>query len=183
MTQTQISLIPRKISEEILNELDSIGLIMSFKPTKKTLNPPPGENVGEDLYVSDSAFGAHKLIAVGVNKTKVRLGVHSDNEEFLIPMYEDNVKPLYLVISLIPEDEIRRMDREGSLSEADFICVSLYPSPRGAEMFTMLKGTVHCELTTAPEGNIGVFFVTEGSSLDVNWIDLENTVISVNEGR
>ena len=179
MTRKIVNLIPRAISKEALMELDARGLVMVFKPTELTLNPPGEDNVGEALYVSDPAYGPHRLIAVGVNKSHVRLGVHGDNEEFLIPEQDEDVKPVYLVICHLPEAEIGRQDREGRLTESDFTCLSLYPAPRGAEMFTMLKGTVHCEATMPGPGKIGCFYVTESSDLNVNWVDLENTEIVI----
>lgn len=179
MTRKVVNLIPRSISREVLTELDAKGLVMVFKPTELTMNPPAEENVGEALYESDRVFGPYRLITVGVNKSHVRLGVHRDNEEFLIPEQSTGVKPVYLVICHLPEAEIRRKDREGSLTESDFTCLSLYRAPRGAEMFTMLKGTVHCEATIPGPGKIGAFFVTEGSELNVDWIDLELTDIII----
>ncbi len=66
-----------------LEELEARGLIACFRPTARTQNPPSGENVAEWRYESAPEFGPHKLIAVGVGKTSVRLGLHPDNEEFL----------------------------------------------------------------------------------------------------
>lgn len=139
MAHKQITLTPIPISKEILADLDGKGLIMRFKPTPGTLHPPAGENAGEPLYVSSPAYGPHRLIAVGVNKTSVRLGVHGDNEEFLIPEQEEGVKPVYLVICHLPPEEIRSRDRADELDADDFTCLSLYPAPRGAEMFTMKR--------------------------------------------
>lgn len=93
------------------------------------------------------------------------------------PSTIQNVKPVYLVISYLTEEEIRVTDRRGELLSDNFMC--LYPAPRGAEMFTVLGSTVHCEVTVAGEGEIGCFFVTESRDLPVTWIDLEKTIIRV----
>ncbi len=168
----KITLYPVPITIQILVELEERDLIRMFHPTAATLYPPPGENVAEALYESDPAFGPHRLIAVGVNKQRVRWGTHSDHEEFLIPSHGTEVKPLYLVISYLKEKELRARDAAGELKPEDFICLNMYPCPRGAEMFTMLPGTVHCELTLPGEGSIGSFYVTEPRDLDIIWIDL-----------
>ncbi len=170
-----IQLIPVPVTLSTLQDLESRGLIRLFHPTEATLRPPNGENITEALYESAPGFGPHRLIAVGVNKQGVRLGTHSDHEEFLIPPHGTEVKPLYLVISYLKAAELLTRDQAGLLAADDFICLSLYPSPRGAEMFTMLPGTVHCELTDPGEEPVGTFFVTEPRDLDVQWIDLELT--------
>ncbi len=177
----RITLQPQPISKGLLEHLEDKGLIQMFRPTELTLNPPAGTNVGESLYESDEKYGPHKLIAVGINNHNVALGFHPDNEEFLLPYYDSSVKPVYLVISYLPEEEIRAKDRENSLSAKDFVCLSLYPAPRGAEMFTVLGGTVHCEVTKPGEGEIGCFFVTESRDLPVISVDLEKTMIDVEQ--
>ncbi|MGL4651117.1 MAG: hypothetical protein ACRC1H_17055 [Caldilineaceae bacterium] len=87
----------------MLDALAARGLIARFRPTARTQNPPPGENIAESLNESAPAYGPHKLIAVGVGKTSVRFGVHPDNEEFLIPPHGADggptVRPLYLLIA------------------------------------------------------------------------------------
>jgi hypothetical protein len=174
-TTVAVTLEPVPISKAVLETLDQQGLIRLFKPTERTQNPPSGENIAESLYESDDAYGPHKLIAVGVNKTQVRLGVHPDNEEFLIPDHGEAVRPLYLLICHLPQDELYQRDQAGTVAAADFTCLSLYPSPRGAEMFTMLKGTLHCEVTVESDAPIGCFYVTESCDLPITWVDLERT--------
>jgi len=150
---------------ELLAALDGQGLICLFKPVPATAHPGVDENLAAPVYESAEVMGPHRLISVGVNRTTVRLGAHPDNEEFLLPLYGAEVKPLYLVICHLPEDEIRRRDRDRSLSAGDFTCLSLYPCPRGSEMFTMPAGTVHCEATLPGPQAIGCFFVTESRDL------------------
>jgi hypothetical protein len=175
MRPITLSLKPLQVTKIIMEELHTLGLIMLFKPTPATLQPPSGENVGDVLYVSREDLGPHKLTAIGVSKTTVRLGVHPDSEEFLIPDYGSEARPFFLVICRLPADEIHKRDTAGTLTEDDFICLNMYPCPRGVEMFTMLKGTVHCEATHSSDRPVGVFFVTEARDLTVDWIDLENT--------
>jgi len=46
-------------------------------------------------------------------------------------------------------------------------------------MFTMLRGTLHCEVTNPGTGKIGCFFVTESRDLNMDWGDLENNEIAI----
>ena len=170
---------PQAATPELFRQLDQQGLIRLFTPLPATMHPAEDENLAASIYESAEAFGPHKLISVGVNRTTVRLGVHPENEEFLLPPYGAEVKPLYLIICHLAEDEVRRRDAQHSLQAGDFTCVSLYPSPRGAEMFTMPAGVVHCEATLPGAGAIGCFFVTESRDLTVQWVDLAQTTITV----
>lgn len=179
MIHKTVTLKPQSISVELLEKLERQGLIMLFRPTEKTLMAAEGENVAEELYISDEKFGPHKLISVGVNKTMIRLGMHPDHEEFLLPCHGKNVKPMFLIVCHLGEEEIRKKDQLGALTEEDFTCISCYPAPRGAEMFTMLKNTVHCEATIPGEGEVGCFFVTEPRDLTVEWIDLEKSELEI----
>jgi hypothetical protein len=122
-------LTPIKVTIELLEELDQKGLIRLFHPTPETQNPPAGENIAVSLYESSPEFGSHRLLAVGVNKHSVRLGTHSDREEFLIPPHSEKVKPLYLVISFLKADELFIKNQANSISASDFVCLSMYPSP------------------------------------------------------
>lgn len=179
MDQKTLFLKPQPITKQTLEELDRKGLIQLFKPTEKTLHLPEGENLGDNIYVSEAAYGPHKLIAVGINQSGLRMGYHPDNEEFFLPDHGTDVKPVYLVISHLREAEFRQKDLAGSLSETDFTCLSLYPCPRGAEMFTMLKETIHCEATIPGEGKLGCFYVTEAADLPETWVDLECTDLRI----
>lgn len=179
MEKLHIQLKAELVTVELLSKLDEMKLIKVFHPTAKTLSAPAGENIAEELYVSEERFGPHKLIAVGINKDKVRLGVHPDNEEFLIPLHGTDVKPVYLLICHLKEKELREKDKAGMLDASDFTCLDMYTAPRGAEMFTMLKDTIHCELTVPGEGKLGCFYVTEPRDLTVEWVDLDNSFIEV----
>ncbi|RKP48935.1 hypothetical protein D7Z26_21505 [Cohnella endophytica] len=172
MISTSIRLKPEPITLALLEQLQAEGLIRLFNPTERTIQALPGENAVESLYESPEEYGPHKLIAVGVNKYKVRLGTHPDHEEFLIPAHGNEVKPVYLLICRLRKEEALASDRQGTLKTEDFTCLSLYPAPRGAEMFTMLAGTLHCEFTIPGDKAIGPFYVTESRDLPIEWIDL-----------
>lgn len=176
-----LHLTPVPVTRAILEELEAASLIRLFRPTPAVLNAPVGQSVSETLYATDPAFGPHKLIAVGINMRSVRLGSHSDGEEFLIPLYGEEVKPLYLVICKLSAAQVKERDLAGALRAEDFVCLSFYPSPRGADMFTMLAGTLHCEVTDTSEKPIGAFYVTEPRDLDMIWTDLQATEFTIGD--
>lgn len=181
MKKKVIKITPVQISLPVLERLEEQGLVMLFRGTPDTRNPPEGKNVGKVLYKSDEKYGPHQLIAVGINMPEVRLNVHGDHEEFLLPPHGAEVKKTYLLVCHLSEEEIRVRDHAGTLAEDDFTCLSLYPAPRGAEMFTMLSGTVHCELSEPGDGEIGCFFVTESANLNMDWIDLQKSDIMIRD--
>lgn len=177
MDRRRIVLKPIPWSAEALQNLEARGLIKLFRPTEKTLKAPVGHNVVDPLYVSDERYGPHKLIAVGINMDKVRLGVHPDNEEIFLPNLGSETKPCYYVVCLLSEGELREKDRLGLLTENDFVCLKMFPAPRGAEVFTVLAGTVHCEVAAPGDGAVPYIFVTEPRDLPITWIDLEQEVL------
>lgn len=176
-TLVQLQAVP--MTGALLESLAKRGLIALFRPTPGTQNPPPGDNSAEALYVSSPEYGPHKLIAVGVGKTEVRLGVHPDNEEFLIPVHSATVRPLFLVIAHLPVSEIQARDKARTLSPDDFTCLNIYPPNGASAMFTMLAGTVHCEVTVPGGEPVGCFYVTESRDLPITWVDLEQCRIEV----
>jgi hypothetical protein len=169
-------------SAEIVRVLEGRGLIKPFRPTERALKAPVGQNVVDPVYVSDERYGPHKLIAVGVNMDRVRLGVHPDNEEIFLPSVPSGTKPCYYVVSLLPEGELREKDRQGLLTADDFVCVKMLPAWPGVEAFTVLAGTVHCEVAAPGGGEVPYIFVTEPRDLPITWIDLEHDVSVEGDG-
>ncbi|MGE5587888.1 MAG: hypothetical protein ACM3ZO_06705 [Clostridia bacterium] len=182
MNRRSIMLRPVPWSADILQNLEARGLIKLFRPTEKILKAPVGQNVVDPLYVSDERYGPHKLIAVGINMDRVRLGVHPDNEEIFLPNLLSETKPCYYVVCLLSEDELRKKDSQGLLAADDFVCVKMLPARRGAEAFTVLAGTVHCEVAAPGEGRVPYIFVTEPRDLPITWIDLEHDVSVEGDG-
>ena len=71
--------------------------------------------------------------------------------------------------------ELRERERNESLSAKDFTCLEFFPAPRGTEMFTVLKGTLHCEVSPGGGGMVPYIFVTEPRDLPLLWVDLSDT--------
>jgi hypothetical protein len=175
--EKRVVVTPQQVTIDILSELEQRGLIALFGPMG--LEVPQGETIAGSIYECPETYGTHKLIYVGVNKEFVRLGVHPEREEFLIPLQKKDVKPTYLLICHLTEEQIKIKDKDESLSEGDFTCLDMFSAHRGAEMFTMLGGTVHCEFTISGSEKIGCFFVTESRDLPIAWVDLEKTRIEL----
>jgi len=180
MEQTRIRLVPQPMSVAVLEDLESKGIVRRFAPMPEVFRDAPGRNAVATAYASDAQYGPHKLICVSVQTLQVRLSYHPDNEEILIPA-QGAVRPAWFVACHLAPDEIRRRDREGTLRADDFTCASLYPAPRGAEMFTVCAGAAHCEVTRSGPEPRGYFYVTESRDLTSDRIDFERTVVEVAE--
>lgn len=174
----KINLEIKKLTKELLDELDRKNLIMTFKPCGLALNPPRGMNGDCMIYESREYHGPHRLICVGCNRFELELATHGDNEEFLIPPQEGDVKPVYLVICHLDDDEIKEKDANGTLSADDFTCIDLYSGDWESSMFTMPKGVYHCEVTPKGLGKFGWFFVTEPKNAPSIYLDLEKTQVT-----
>ncbi|MBP7652799.1 hypothetical protein KA977_05210 [Candidatus Dependentiae bacterium] len=168
-----ITLTPVEMSLSLLNMLESKKLIQTLKPTQKILNLQPNSGNCVDLiYSSDIQFGSHKLICIGLNSSTVKLNSHPDNEEFILLNSTNLIfKPLYLIIGLLKHDEFQNKIYEKKLSAEDLIAIKLKFNDPVLSIFTMLKQTVHCEVTDTSDKQCPIFFVTEPSSLKQNFID------------
>ncbi|MDD5347116.1 MAG: hypothetical protein PHT59_00725 [Candidatus Omnitrophica bacterium] len=165
----QLSLRPRIATAQVLSLLERKGLIRTLTPPRRILASRRPEGALEVLYRSHETYGSHKLICVKKNSDLIQLNSHPDNEEFLLINTNGRTyKPLYIVIALHKKDALNRKIRERSLAAADFLCLCMdYANPRTA-VFTMLKDTVHCEVTPPGRGTGPVFFVSEPSRLHVH---------------
>lgn len=134
---------------------------------------PEGECRVSNLYVSSPESGPHRLIAVASNRTNIVLGVHDQNEEFLVfsganqANSEIYCKPVYLVIALKSAEQLKEDSKSGTLNADDFVMLELIFDDPELSLFTMLGGTVHAELTCPGNGMPKVFYVTE--SRDISW--------------
>ena len=160
-----IVLHPVDMTPEIMQMLEDKGLIIRLWPGRPPLPVTPGRSAVATLYASDPQYGPHKLIAVTVNSPRFRgFGCHFDNEEFLL-IGNPAARPLYLVVGLCPQEELKRKVAAGQISAADFVLLRVRFNDPDVSFFTMLKGVSHCEASADGEGDAPSFFVTEPRDL------------------
>lgn len=174
----RIELNPQPITKELLENLEFRGLIKRFAAPQELLSVPEGECWVRDLYISSPTSGPHKLIAVACNRTSIPLGFHDQNEEFIIfagsnrPNAKSNRKPLYLVVAIEKATQLKSRSESGTLTSADFVMLELAFNDPELSLFTMLKGTVHTELTAPGNGTPPVFYVTESRDISMETVSL-----------
>lgn len=170
-----LQLKPADVTPAILARLERRGSIRTFKPGKKALNVKEGKCVVEKIYSTAPRFGAHKLICVGKNETRIALTTHPDNEDFIVMNPTGHkFKPLYLIIGLDSRKNLERKARDGRLSARDMIALRLKYNDPKVSLFTMLKDTPHCEVTVPGKGAGPVFFVTEPADFRMAHVKLHN---------
>ena len=168
-----LKLKPINITPKIAASLEHRGLIRLFKPTAKALRTGQGKCVVDKIYSTARRFGTHKLICVGKNETRITLTTHPDNEDFIVINPSNHkFKPLYLIIGLDETRNLERKAKAGKLDTRDFIALRLKYNDPKTSVFTMLKDTIHCEVTIAGKGTAPVFFVTEPSDFSMKRICL-----------
>ncbi|HOK41752.1 MAG TPA: hypothetical protein PLD27_12020 [bacterium] len=154
-------------TEDLFLELQHKNLIKLFIPSKKTFNLPLNKNMVDTIYFTNEIYGSHKLICVGINSTTIKLNYHPDNEDFILlnnTKYE--FKPLFLIIGLIKQEKLQEKIHNNTISNDDIIAIRLKFNHPLLSFFTMLKDTVHCEVTTAETNKMNpIFFVTEPTNL------------------
>ena len=75
-----------------------------------------------------------------------------------------------MVLSLLKKGAFLKALSGGTLSAKDLTAVKLCYNDPDTMIFTILKNTVHCEITDPGPGRHPVFFVTEPSRLAMNQI-------------
>ncbi|MCX7927399.1 MAG: hypothetical protein N2606_04610 [Candidatus Omnitrophica bacterium] len=168
---TVLNLIPQQVTSRILTLLERKKLIKTLIPSQKILNCNAPQGALEVIYKSCHRYGSHKLICVKKNSEHIRLTYHGDNEEFILVNPNGHVyRPLYIVIALDKKDVLLRKIKNRCLSSRDFMCLVMdYHNPM-TTVFTMLKDTVHCEVTSKGRGRGPVFFVSEPSRLKAHTV-------------
>jgi len=177
----QIILKPVDSCEKIFNLLEKKKLIKILKPTKKAIQTRTKTGTVDILYTSRKTFGSHRLMCIGKRTTKVQLSYHKDNEDllFLNPSNID-YKPLYLIFATDKFDVFLKKLKNNKLKNSDFITVKIMYNNIDFSFFTVLKNTVHCEVTTEDDKKQHpVFFVSESSNLKNNKIPHKNLQFSM----
>lgn len=169
---------PVDASEEVLDLLEKKGCILRLTPDIPERHPELQLHRQATVYRSDPARGAHMLIYVtadGINFPC--FGYHEDNEEFLL-IEAEGKKPLYLLFSLIPHELLSEKIEDGTVTEADFLCMRCVYNDPFLSFFTVLKGCAHAEGTVEIDGMAPPhFFVSEPSDIGFTRINLPERVI------
>ncbi len=181
-----IVLKPVKSDTKIFDFLEKKGLIKTFKPTKNTLTTKKRNGCVDILYTSRKSFGAHRFMCIGKKNKKVQLCYHLDNEDlfFLNPNNTDYAK-LYIVFALDKIDVFNRKLKREILKDKDFVTVEICFNNPNLSFFSVLKGTVHCEIIDKnQQKQHPVFFASEASELKNNKIKHNNIKFLVHgEGK
>jgi hypothetical protein len=170
----QIYLKINRVSPELFRSLENKKLIKLWMPTKKTLSSKTKTGAVSKFYSSHSKFGTHTLMCVGKRTKQICLSYHEDNEDFLL-LNPLNLKfnKLYLIIALSKKREFLKKYLTGKIADKDLLAIELKFNDPLLSFFTMLKNTVHCEITENKEGQHPVFFVSEPSHLKDNKLTAE----------
>lgn len=171
----KITLTPIDACKEVFNLLEKKKLIKTLKPTKKAIETRTKTGTVDILYTSRKTYGSHRFMCIGKRNTKVQLCYHKDNEDlfFLNPNNID-YKPLYLIFALDKVDFFLKKLKSNKINNSDFITVKIMYNSVNFSFFTVLKNTVHCEVTTEQDKQHPVFFVSESSNLKNNKIPHKN---------
>ena len=161
------------ITPKLMSFLERRKLVRALKPTAKTLKTRTKTGAVDTFYVSSPKYGSHKLICVGKRSTEIKMSYHPDNEDLIIAgPTGSNYKPLILILGLQKSGILERKARSGKLESADFLALRLKYNDFETGLFTLLKETVHCEVTLPGKGQHPVFFVGEPSRLKIQYLGL-----------
>jgi len=175
----ELTLHVRPVTEEAMSLLEERGLLRRLLPQASVLQAPEGSAAVDRVYSAEPRFGAHMLICVGFNRSTVALAIHSDREEFLLINEGRRQKPLILVISLVPEQELRRLVSTCRLTADELWALELKFNDPRLSFFTMNGFTPHCEWTVPGPGPASVFYVTEPADLDMHLIDMGDYTLRI----
>jgi hypothetical protein len=170
---TKIYLTPVRSTPALLRSLEKLGLVRAISPTAKLLGTRTATGAVDTFYRTKPAYGTHKLIGVGKRSLAVKLCTHPENEDFiLVNPTEKKYKPLFIIIARDKRGAFIKKARGGTLCAKDFFTVEWRFNDPKTCVFTMLKDTVHCEVTIPGPGQHPVFFVTEPSQLTSNYVNI-----------
>jgi hypothetical protein len=176
-----IKLKPVDVTNKLLLRLEKKGLVRTLRPTAKVLRRKHKDGMVDTIYSSPVEHGTHKLICVrSDNAARLTLNSHPHNEEFIIINNTGlKLKPVCMIIGLSKHKEIERKARAGKLAAKDFLMLRLKYNDHKTCIFTMLKDTLHCEISEPGKGRPSIFFVSEPTNLPMHHIDLAGYTIKV----
>ncbi|MCL2484663.1 MAG: hypothetical protein FWF00_02815 [Endomicrobia bacterium] len=162
----EIVLNPVKANLKLFENLEKKKLIKLIKPSKAAITTKTKTGAVSRFYTSKPEYGTHTLMCVGKRNQNIRLSWHEDNEDFiLINPSGLKFKPLYLIVSLFKKTKFLKKFYSGKLTSKDLLAIELEFNNPKLSFWTMLKHTVHCEITNDEREQHPVFFVTESSKL------------------
>lgn len=165
----QLILKPVKSSLSLFKDLEKRKLLKLMRPKKKIVQTKAKTGAVSRFYTSNTKFGAHTLVCVGKRTTDIRLSWHEDNEDFiLINPLNLKFKKLFLIISYLKSRDFLIKYNSGKLTEKDLVAIELKFNSPSLSFWTMLKNTVHCEVTETGKKQHPVFFVSEPAKLKDN---------------
>ncbi len=160
--------------------LERKGLIRVLRPTAKVLKTRTKTGAVDVHYKSANRFGGHCLLGVGKRNTKIEFSHHPDNEDIiLLNPGAKKYKPLFLVVSLLKQAAFLNALKEEKLETKDLAALKLEFNRSETMFFTVLKNTVHCEVTVPGPGQHPVFFVAEPSNLMMNKIKTDKCLFRI----
>ncbi|MDR3112215.1 MAG: hypothetical protein LBU55_03480 [Elusimicrobiota bacterium] len=166
----QITLKTHKVTPQLFSHLEKLKLIKLWIPHARVLNSKTKTGAVSKLYSSNPKFGTHALMCVGKRTKHIHLSYHDDNEDFMIlnPL-KIKYNKLFLIVAFDKKHKFLKKFLNGKIAREDLIAIELKFNDPLLSFFTMLKGTIHCEVTENKEnGNHPVFFVSEPSHLKDN---------------
>lgn len=177
-----IKLKPKTATPDLLASLEEKKLIKTFKPPRDLLASQAKNGAMRVIYSSRAHWGAHQLICIKKNSSSIKLNFHPDNEEFIL-LNNSGVKfrPLYVIMGLLKQKELLAKLKKGLLNGNDFIAVRFKLNDPRTCVFTMLGGTVHCEVVLPGNGVGPVFFVAEPSKMELNNFEAKGYKLVVEE--
>jgi len=172
MLTTALSLQPQRLTHEILIDLETRGLIKRLCPTD-LIQANPQYDAVDTIYSSSPGSGAHRLICIRKNQTRIALTVHSENEEVIfLNSGSTSFKPLYLIISLVSLDALLEKIQNETLSSDDILALEVDFNDLHTQVFTILKDTPHCEITVPGSNPAPIFYVTESADIQMHSVDM-----------
>jgi len=164
----KIQLKSTKMSPSVMQMLEEKKKIIRLCPNHHELNPKANSCLNKCLYVSDKKYGPHMVITVTVNWFKpLAFGTHDENEEFIL-VGDSNTKPMWLIISMCSEEDLKKKIANKSLLSDDFIALLVKYNDPKVSFFTMLKHVPHGEVTTLGSEKSPSFYVTESRNNTLN---------------
>lgn len=169
----KIVLEPVEMTQDLMEELETQGLIIRLCPHHDDLDAKKGETLGRILYEPKEGYGPHKLITVTVNREGFPgFGTHPDKEEFWL-IGDSDTNPMYILIARMRLDEFKRKLKQDALSAVDFILMKAKYNDPWVSFFVMNELVPHGEGILDLDKGMPSFYVTESRDLPLDIVDMK----------